>query len=90
VGARTTIPLPGSRHHRIAGVFLCHTSNALAQVPLKPTDNEKAGLIERRWWPRAELRHCRDKLLPANLPELLDDFLGGRLDDKPLMLVDTT
>jgi hypothetical protein len=74
-------------HHRIEHVLLGHTPNTPAQVPLKPTDNEKAGLIERRWWPRAELRHCPDKLLPANLPELLDDLLG-RLSDKPLMLVD--
>ncbi|MGH3829020.1 MAG: NUDIX domain-containing protein [Pseudonocardiaceae bacterium] len=45
---------------------------------------DKAGLIERRWWPAAELRRCQDKLLPANL---LDDLLGDRLSDTPLMLV---
>jgi len=56
-------------------------------VPLKPTENEKAGLIERRWWPAAELRRCQDKLLPGNLPELLDDLLADRLSDRPLMLV---
>ena len=57
------------------------------QVALKPTENEKAGLIERRWWSAAELRHCPDKLLPGNLPELLDDLLAGRLNDTPLMPV---
>ncbi|MGH3717292.1 MAG: hypothetical protein ACRDRI_00320 [Pseudonocardiaceae bacterium] len=54
---------------------------------LKPTENEKAGLIERRWWPAAELRHCPDKLLPATLADLLDDLLAGRLGDTPLTLV---
>jgi hypothetical protein len=78
----------GSAHHRIDHVFLGRTPSALAQVPLKPTENEKAGLIERRWWPAAQLRHCQDKLLPANLPELLDDLLNERLSDQPLMLVD--
>ncbi|MGH3885632.1 MAG: NUDIX hydrolase [Pseudonocardiaceae bacterium] len=77
----------GRAHHRIEHVFLGRTPSTLAQIPLKPTDNEKAGLIERRWWPAAELRHCQDQLLPANLPELLDDLLGNRLSDKPLMLV---
>jgi hypothetical protein len=57
------------------------------QVALKPTENEKAGLIERRWWSATELRHCPDKLLPSNLPELLDDLLAGRLNDTPLMPV---
>ncbi|HWR46933.1 MAG TPA: NUDIX domain-containing protein [Pseudonocardiaceae bacterium] len=77
----------GRAHHRIEHVFLGRTPSTLAQVPLKPTENEKAGLIERRWWPAAELRRCQDKLLPATLPELLDDLLGDRLSDKPLMLV---
>jgi 8-oxo-dGTP pyrophosphatase MutT (NUDIX family) len=77
----------GRAHHRIEHVFLGRTPSTLVQVPLKPTENEKAGLIERRWWPAAELRTCSDKLLPANLPELLDDFFDNRLSDKPLMLV---
>jgi hypothetical protein len=57
------------------------------QVPLKPTENEKAGLIERRWWTAAELRLCQDKLLPHNLPEPLDHLLANQFSDKPLMLV---
>ncbi|MBV9161898.1 MAG: hypothetical protein JO281_10185 [Pseudonocardiales bacterium] len=47
---------------------------------------KKAGLIERRWWPAAEFRHCPDKLLPGNLAELLDDLLHDRFSDKPLLL----
>ncbi|MGH3695444.1 MAG: NUDIX hydrolase [Pseudonocardiaceae bacterium] len=77
----------GCDHHRIEHVFLGRTPSTLAQLPLKPTENEKAGLIERRWWPAAELRRCHDKLLPANLPELLDDLLADRLSDKPLILI---
>jgi 8-oxo-dGTP pyrophosphatase MutT (NUDIX family) len=76
----------GRAHHRIEHVFLGRTPNTLAQVPLKPTENEKAGLIERRWWPATELRTCPDKLLPSNLAELLDNLLNGRLGDRPLML----
>ncbi|MGH3780807.1 MAG: NUDIX hydrolase [Pseudonocardiaceae bacterium] len=77
----------GRTHHRIEHVFLGRTPDTLTQVPLKPTENEKAGLIERRWWPAAELRHCHEELLPGNLAALLDDLLGDRLSDKPLMLV---
>ncbi len=77
----------GRAHHRIEHVFLGRTPSTLAQAPLKPTENEKAGLIERRWWPADELRRCPDRLLPGTLPELVDDLLGGRLSEAPLMLV---
>ncbi len=77
----------GRDHHRIEHVFLGHTPSTVPQAALKPTENEKAGLIERRWWSAAELRHCQDKLLPDNLPELLDDLLAGRLSRTPLTLV---
>lgn len=77
----------GRAHHRIGHVFLGRTPSTLAQVPLKPNENEKAGLIERRWWSATELRTCPDKLLPGNLAELLDNLLNDRLGDRPLMLV---
>jgi ADP-ribose pyrophosphatase YjhB (NUDIX family) len=77
----------GRAHHRIEHVFLGHTPSTTAQIPLKPTENEKAGLIERRWWPAAELQRCPDKLLPGNLAELLDNLLHDRLTDTPLMLM---
>jgi ADP-ribose pyrophosphatase YjhB (NUDIX family) len=77
----------GRDHHRIEHVFLGRTPSTVPQVPLRPSENEKAGLIERRWWSAAELRHCRDKLLPENLPDLLDDLLTGRLSGTPLTLV---
>jgi ADP-ribose pyrophosphatase YjhB (NUDIX family) len=76
----------GRDHHRIEHVFLARTLSTAPQVALKPTENEKAGLIERRWWPVVELRECRDKLLPAELPALLDDLLADRFSPAPLTL----
>jgi 8-oxo-dGTP pyrophosphatase MutT (NUDIX family) len=77
----------GHAHHRIEHVFLGRTPSTVTQIPLKPTENEKTGLIERRWWAAAELQRCPDKLLPGNLAELLDNLLNDRLCDTPLMLV---
>ncbi|MGY6658682.1 NUDIX hydrolase [Amycolatopsis sp. TRM77291] len=77
----------GRDHHRIEHVFLGRTTVTTPQVALQPTENEKAGLIERRWWSAGELRQCRDKLLPAELPVLLDDLLAGRFSPTPLHLV---
>ncbi|QWF78362.1 NUDIX hydrolase [Amycolatopsis sp. CA-230715] len=75
-------------HHRIEHVFLGRTSITAPQVSLQPTENEKAGLIERRWWAADELRQCRDKLLPATLPAHLDDLLADRFSPTPLTLLD--
>lgn len=76
----------GRDHHRIEHVFLGRTPSTAPQVELRPTENEQAGLIERRWWPAHELRQSRDKLLPAELPDLLHDLLAGRLSHTPPML----
>lgn len=73
----------GRDHHRIEHVFLGRIPSTAPQVVLQPTENEKAGLIERRWWSGHELRRCRDKLLPATLPDLLDDLLAGRFSRHP-------
>ncbi|MGH3866774.1 MAG: NUDIX hydrolase [Pseudonocardiaceae bacterium] len=78
----------GRDHHRIEHVFLGRTPSTAPQVALQPTENEKAGLIERRWWPADELRECGDKLLPAELPALLDDLLADQFSPTPLTLVD--
>jgi 8-oxo-dGTP pyrophosphatase MutT (NUDIX family) len=67
-------------------VFLGRTPTTAPQVALTPTENEKAGLIGRRWWSADELRVCPDKLLPATLPTLLDDLLANRLSHPPLIL----
>ena len=76
------------RDHREDHVFLGRTTDTAPKVALKPTENEKTGLIERRWWSAAELHQCTDKLLPAQLPGLLDDLLMGVLSATPLRLVD--
>ena len=78
----------GRDHHRIEHVFLGHTPTTAPQVALKPTENEKAGLIERRWWSAHELQQCTNKLLPPILPALLDDLLADRLSHTPLTLAD--
>lgn len=78
----------GRDHHRLEHVYLGRTHSTAPQVALKPTENEKAGLIERRWWPSDELHQCPDKLLPAELPSLLDDLLADRFSVTPLTLVD--
>ncbi|MCP2163632.1 NUDIX hydrolase [Goodfellowiella coeruleoviolacea] len=78
----------GRDHHRVDHVFLGRVPDTAPRVPLRPTANEKAGLVERRWWSLDELRRCRDKLLPATLPALLDDLLAGRLGPTPLTLTD--
>ncbi|WP_018680156.1 NUDIX hydrolase [Actinokineospora enzanensis] len=76
----------GRDHHRVEHVFLGRTPSTAPQVAPRPTENEKAGLIERRWWQADELRHCTDKLLPAELPSLLDDLLADRFSPTPLTL----
>jgi 8-oxo-dGTP pyrophosphatase MutT (NUDIX family) len=78
----------GRDHHRIEHVFLGRTPSTAPQVALQPTENEKVGLIERRWWTADELRRCRDKLLPATLPALLDALLADRFSPTPLTLTD--
>ena len=35
-------------------------------------------MMERRWWRAGELRQCCDRLLPAELPVLLDELRSGR------------
>nr|MDQ3579993.1 NUDIX domain-containing protein [Actinomycetota bacterium] len=77
----------GRDYHRIEHVFLARTPSTAPQVALKPTENERVGLIERHWWPADELRQRRDKLLPAELPALLDDLLADRFSPTPLTLV---
>ncbi|CAL9677667.1 hypothetical protein SUDANB95_07994 (plasmid) [Actinosynnema sp. ALI-1.44] len=76
----------GRDHHRLDHVFLARLPAGHAQVPLKPSDNERAGLIERRWWSATELDQCADKLLPAELPVLLKTLLADRWSDEPLTL----
>jgi len=76
----------GREHHRLDHVYLARTDETAPQVALRHTANERAGLIERRWWSAAALVECADKLLPAELPDLLKTFLDGRFPSTPLAL----
>jgi 8-oxo-dGTP pyrophosphatase MutT (NUDIX family) len=76
----------GHEHHRLDHVYLARTEHDAPQVALRHTANERAGLIERRWWSAAALVECADKLLPAELPDLLETLLGGRFPSTPLAL----
>src|SRR5215470_2673087 len=67
----------GHNHHRRESVYLARTTDTAPAFRPKHTTNEKAGLIEYRWWTHPELAACRDKLLPPNLPALLADVLNG-------------
>jgi 8-oxo-dGTP pyrophosphatase MutT (NUDIX family) len=78
----------GQDHHRIDHVFLARTPDTTPTVALKPTDNEKAGLIERRWWTAETLAMCSEKLLPTTLPQLLKDITAGWTPTQALILTD--
>lgn len=78
----------GRDHHRVDHVFLARITDTAPKVALKPTENEKAGLIERRWWSAAELRATSAKLLPATLPDLVVELLAGTLSATPISLSD--
>ncbi|MGW5721949.1 NUDIX hydrolase [Amycolatopsis sp. NPDC003865] len=77
----------GREHHRLDHVYLARTDRTAPQVAVRHTANERAGLIERRWWPVAELSQCADKLLPAELPGLVDILLNERFPVSPLTLI---
>jgi len=75
----------GREHYRRESVYLAHVTDTAPTLRPQHTANEKAGLIEYRWWTCAELTACSDKLLPPNLPTLLADFLDGKLGE-PIFL----
>ncbi|GLY38856.1 hypothetical protein Amsp01_048800 [Amycolatopsis sp. NBRC 101858] len=76
----------GREHHRLDHVYLARTDRDAPQVAVRHTANERAGLIERRWWPAAAVSGCHDKFLPAELPDLLLTLLDGRFPATPLAL----
>jgi 8-oxo-dGTP pyrophosphatase MutT (NUDIX family) len=73
-------------HHRIDHVFLARRPDATATVATKPTDNEKLGLIKRAWLTTARLHDTTDKLVPPELPTLLDAILTGNAPAQPIYL----
>lgn len=76
----------GREHHRLDHVYLARIDDTSPRIAIRHSANERAGLIERRWWPAAAVSECRDKLLPAELPDLLQDLLDGRFPTTPLTL----
>ncbi|UOX88378.1 NUDIX domain-containing protein [Amycolatopsis sp. FBCC-B4732] len=76
----------GREHHRLDHVYLARTDDTAPRIATRYSTNERAGLIERRWWPAAVVSECRDKLLPAELPDLLLVLLDGRFPAAPLAL----
>jgi 8-oxo-dGTP pyrophosphatase MutT (NUDIX family) len=70
-------------HHRVDHVFLARLADATAVVPLKPSANERLGMLDRRWFTASDLRDCPDKLVPPELPDLLADTLAGALPAEP-------
>ncbi|MGW5722857.1 NUDIX hydrolase [Amycolatopsis sp. NPDC003865] len=76
----------GRDHHRLDHVYLARTDTTTPRAALRHTANERAGLIERRWWSAAAVSTCRDKLLPAELPDLLQAILDDRFPLTPLAL----
>ncbi|MFJ7213575.1 NUDIX hydrolase [Amycolatopsis sp. NPDC098790] len=77
----------GRDHHRLDHVYLAHIDHDAPQVALRHSANERAGLIERRWWSAAAVSTCHDKLLPAELPDLLQTLLDDRFPHTPLALI---
>jgi 8-oxo-dGTP pyrophosphatase MutT (NUDIX family) len=75
----------GREHHRRESVYLARISDTAPTLRPQHTANEKAGLIEHRWWTQPALAGCRDKLLPPNLPVLLADILSGKLHQPALL-----
>jgi 8-oxo-dGTP pyrophosphatase MutT (NUDIX family) len=75
----------GRDHHRRETVYLARITNTAPALRPKHTANEKAGLVEHRWWTQPGLAACQDRLLPPNLPALLAQIIAGRLRE-PLFL----
>jgi 8-oxo-dGTP pyrophosphatase MutT (NUDIX family) len=77
----------GREHHRRESVYLARVSDTAPTLRTQHTANEKAGLIEHRWWTQPELAACRDRLLPPNLATLFAEVLGGKLHQPVLLHV---
>ncbi|VVJ21493.1 Dihydroneopterin triphosphate pyrophosphohydolase [Amycolatopsis camponoti] len=76
----------GREHQRLDHVYLARTDDTSPRIATQHSANERAGLIEHRWWPAAAVSACHDKLLPAELPDLLLALLEGRFPATPLAL----
>jgi 8-oxo-dGTP pyrophosphatase MutT (NUDIX family) len=77
----------GRVHHRLDHVYLARTDRTAPRTAVRHTANERAGLVERRWWSSPALLQCTDKLLPAEFPDLLQTLLEGNFPGSPLVLI---
>ena len=75
-------------HYRVDHVFLARPTSVTPSTTTRPTDNEKLGLIERRWLTADDVEACPDKLLPASLPNILRDVICGHVPTEPVLLRD--
>ena len=75
----------GRHHHRRERVYLARTTHTTPTRRPRHTANERAGLIEHRWWTHPELAASRDKLLPPNLAYLLANVLDNTLSTPVLL-----
>jgi ADP-ribose pyrophosphatase YjhB (NUDIX family) len=88
-------PLIGFRQHTITwgGVrFDCREQWFLARVESLEvdtsgfTEEEKVEMLESRWWSVDELRATTDRLVPADLADLVERILGSGAPPQPLTL----
>ncbi|WP_410583992.1 hypothetical protein [Amycolatopsis sp. lyj-108] len=78
----------GCEHYRLDHVFLARASDTRPSAALMPTANERASVLDRRWWTYAELEATTDKLLPGSLPALVARLLAGRFPAEPIRVTD--
>ncbi|WP_409491575.1 hypothetical protein [Amycolatopsis sp. cmx-11-12] len=57
---------------RLDHVFLARISDIKPTAALTPTANERASVLERRWWTVADLKASADMLLPAGPIQVTD------------------
>lgn len=58
----------GRDHHRVDHVYLGRTAGPAPRTAIRHSDNERAGLIEHRWWTARDLRGCVDNSSPPRCP----------------------
>lgn len=73
-------------HHRIDHIYLARPADTTRRVATAPSDNEKLGLIEHRWFNSDQLTTCPDKLIPPALPALLHNLLAHGAPAEPVLL----
>lgn len=77
----------GRDHWRVDHIHTAHLPERYAVTATKHTDNERAGLLGRRWWTEQEIRQTTaEKFLPHRLGHLLPRFRQPSGHGEPLRL----